>query len=66
MEDATSVSDAPDLDAPNTKEEPTSGITVALRSYKEADVPRLHNLAMAIIDYRGHRVIVQSVLLGIL
>ncbi|KAL1157674.1 hypothetical protein V6Z11_A08G171600 [Gossypium hirsutum] len=36
------------------------------KAYQEADVPGLHNLAMAIIDYRGHRVVAQSVLPGIL
>ncbi|KAL3815048.1 hypothetical protein ACJIZ3_016316 [Penstemon smallii] len=36
------------------------------KAYQEADVPGLYNLAMAIIDYRGHRVIAQSVLPGIL
>ncbi|KAM7266178.1 hypothetical protein ACFE04_004075 [Oxalis oulophora] len=35
-------------------------------AYQEADVPGLYNLSMAIIDYRGHRVIAQSVLPGIL
>ncbi|KAL1547485.1 clustered mitochondria protein-like [Salvia divinorum] len=34
--------------------------------FQEADVPGLYNLAMAIIDYRGHRVVAQSVLPGIL
>lgn len=29
------------------------------KAYQEADVPGLHNLAMAIIDYRGHRVVAQ-------
>ncbi|KAG5042225.1 hypothetical protein JHK87_006140 [Glycine soja] len=33
------------------------------KAYQEADVPGLYNLAMAIIDYKGHRV---SVLPGIL
>ncbi|CAH2080623.1 unnamed protein product [Thlaspi arvense] len=32
------------------------------KAYQEADVPGLYNLAMAIIDYRGHRVVAQSVL----
>ncbi|OMO69795.1 Tetratricopeptide-like helical [Corchorus capsularis] len=36
------------------------------KAYQEADVPGLHTLAMAIIDYRGHRVVAQSVLPGIL
>ncbi|XP_022732840.1 clustered mitochondria protein-like [Durio zibethinus] len=36
------------------------------KAYQEADVAGLHNLAMAIIDYRGHRVVAQSVLPGIL
>ncbi|XP_021280285.1 clustered mitochondria protein [Herrania umbratica] len=36
------------------------------KAYQEANVPGLHNLAMAIIDYRGHRVVAQSVLPGIL
>ncbi|XP_047315734.1 clustered mitochondria protein isoform X2 [Impatiens glandulifera] len=36
------------------------------RAYQEADVPGLYNLAMAIIDFRGHRVVAQSVLPGIL
>ncbi|KAK4481774.1 hypothetical protein RD792_012685 [Penstemon davidsonii] len=36
------------------------------KAYQEADVPGLCNLAMAIIDYRGHRVVAQSVLLGLL
>ncbi|KAJ0094576.1 hypothetical protein Patl1_17251 [Pistacia atlantica] len=36
------------------------------KAYQEADVPGLYNLAMAIIDYRGHRVVAQSVLPGIL
>lgn len=29
------------------------------KAYQEADVPGLHTLAMAIIDYRGHRVVAQ-------
>ncbi|KAL6495668.1 hypothetical protein OROGR_030231 [Orobanche gracilis] len=36
------------------------------RAYQEVDVSGLYNLAMAIIDYRGHRVVAQSVLPGIL
>ncbi|KAH0784381.1 hypothetical protein KY290_003979 [Solanum tuberosum] len=36
------------------------------KAYQEADVHGLYNLAMAIIDYRGHRVVAQSVLPGIL
>ncbi|KAK3009870.1 hypothetical protein RJ639_011214 [Escallonia herrerae] len=36
------------------------------RAYLEADVPGLYSLAMAMIDYRGHRVVAQSVLPGIL
>ncbi|CAH9122850.1 unnamed protein product [Cuscuta epithymum] len=36
------------------------------KAYQEADVPGLYSLAMAIIDYRGYRVIAQSVLPGIL
>nr|GMD71805.1 clustered mitochondria protein [Ipomoea batatas] len=31
------------------------------KAYQEADVPGLYNLAMAIIDYRGHRVVAQVV-----
>lgn len=29
------------------------------KAYQEADVQGLYNLAMAIIDYRGHRVVAQ-------
>ncbi|KAL4198222.1 hypothetical protein AMTRI_Chr03g139130 [Amborella trichopoda] len=36
------------------------------KAYQEADVRGLHNLAMAIIDYRGHRVVAQSIIPGIL
>ncbi|XP_020265278.1 clustered mitochondria protein-like [Asparagus officinalis] len=36
------------------------------RAYQEADVPGLYNLAMAIVDYRGHRVVAQSIIPGIL
>ncbi|KAK4797948.1 hypothetical protein SAY86_030274 [Trapa natans] len=36
------------------------------KTYQGADIPGLHNLAMAIIDYKGHRVVAQSVLPGIL
>lgn len=36
------------------------------KAYQEADVSGLYNLAMAIIDFRGHRVVAQSVLPGIL
>ncbi|KAK4415429.1 Clustered mitochondria protein [Sesamum alatum] len=36
------------------------------KACQEVDVPGLYNLAMAIIDYRGHRVVAQSVLPGIL
>ncbi|XP_020207812.1 clustered mitochondria protein isoform X2 [Cajanus cajan] len=36
------------------------------KAYQEADVPGLYNLVVAIIDYRGHRVLAQSVLPGIL
>ncbi|KAK6933740.1 CLU domain [Dillenia turbinata] len=34
--------------------------------YQEANIPGLYHLAMAIIDYRGYRVVAQSVLPGIL
>lgn len=33
------------------------------KAYQEADVPGLYNLAMAIIDYRGHRLVAQVCLL---
>ncbi|PIA53471.1 hypothetical protein AQUCO_00900217v1 [Aquilegia coerulea] len=36
------------------------------KAYQEADVQGLYNLAMAIIDYRGHRVVAQSIIPGIL
>ncbi|KAJ6847343.1 clustered mitochondria protein-like [Iris pallida] len=36
------------------------------KAYQEADVPGLYNLAMAIIDYRGHRIVAQSIIPGIL
>ncbi|XP_019425362.1 PREDICTED: clustered mitochondria protein-like isoform X3 [Lupinus angustifolius] len=36
------------------------------KAYQEANVPGLYNLALAIIDYRGQRVVAQSVLPGIL
>ncbi|OQU85516.1 hypothetical protein SORBI_3004G260100 [Sorghum bicolor] len=36
------------------------------KAYQEADVSGLYNLAMAIIDYRGHRVVAQSIIPGIL
>ncbi|KAK8914116.1 Clustered mitochondria protein [Platanthera zijinensis] len=36
------------------------------KAYQEADVPGLFNLAMAIIDYHGHRVVGQSIIPGIL
>ncbi|WVZ73943.1 hypothetical protein U9M48_022192 [Paspalum notatum var. saurae] len=36
------------------------------KAYQEADISGLYNLAMAIIDYRGHRVIAQSIIPGIL
>ncbi|PKA56552.1 Clustered mitochondria protein [Apostasia shenzhenica] len=36
------------------------------KAYQEADVPGLYNLAMAIVDYRGHRVVAQSIIPGIL
>ncbi|KAL6974080.1 hypothetical protein U1Q18_028262 [Sarracenia purpurea var. burkii] len=36
------------------------------KTYQEADVSGLYNLAMAIIDCKGHRVVAQSVLPGIL
>lgn len=29
------------------------------KAYQEADVPGIYNLAMAIVDYRGHRVVAQ-------
>lgn len=29
------------------------------KAYQESDIPGLYNLAMAIIDYRGHRVVAQ-------
>lgn len=32
------------------------------KAYQEADVPGLYNLAMAIVDYRGHRVVAQVLL----
>jgi protein TIF31 len=32
------------------------------KAYQEADVPGLYNLAMAIIDYRGFRVVAQVVI----
>ncbi|KAG8072136.1 hypothetical protein GUJ93_ZPchr0006g40761 [Zizania palustris] len=36
------------------------------KAYQEADITGLYNLAMAIIDYRGHRVVAQSIIPGIL
>ena len=36
------------------------------KAYQGADVPGLYNLVMATTDYRGHRVVAQSVLPGIL
>ncbi|KAL5676009.1 hypothetical protein ACJX0J_012140, partial [Zea mays] len=36
------------------------------KAYQEADVSGLHNLAMAIVDYRGHKVVAQSIIPGIL
>ncbi|XP_062222196.1 clustered mitochondria protein-like [Phragmites australis] len=36
------------------------------KAYQEADILGLYNLAMAIIDYRGHRVVAQSIIPGIL
>ncbi|XP_042414071.1 clustered mitochondria protein-like [Zingiber officinale] len=36
------------------------------KAYQEADVSGLHNLAMAIVDYRGYRVVAQSIIPGIL
>ncbi|CAA6661589.1 unnamed protein product [Spirodela intermedia] len=36
------------------------------KAYQEAGVPGLYNLAMAIIDYRGYRVVAQSIIPGIL
>ncbi|XP_026663446.1 clustered mitochondria protein-like isoform X2 [Phoenix dactylifera] len=36
------------------------------KAYQEADVPGLYNLAMVIIDYRGYRVVAQSIIPGIL
>jgi protein TIF31 len=35
------------------------------KAYQEADVPGLYNLAMAIIDYRGFRVVAQVIYLYI-
>ncbi|KAL6974079.1 hypothetical protein U1Q18_028261 [Sarracenia purpurea var. burkii] len=35
------------------------------KAYQEADVSGLYNLVMAIIDYKGHRVVAESVLPGI-
>ncbi|CAN6280189.1 unnamed protein product [Urochloa humidicola] len=36
------------------------------KAYQEADISGLYNLAMAIVDYRGHRVVAQSIIPGIL
>ncbi|KAJ0988140.1 hypothetical protein J5N97_006496 [Dioscorea zingiberensis] len=36
------------------------------KAFQHADVPGLYNLAMAIIDYRGHRIVAQSIIPGIL
>ncbi|KAM0941489.1 putative clustered mitochondria protein [Dioscorea sansibarensis] len=36
------------------------------KAFQEADVPGLYNLAMAIIDHRGYRVVAQSIIPGIL
>lgn len=36
------------------------------KAYQEADISGLHNLAMAIIDYRGHRVVAQVVIFSFL
>lgn len=35
------------------------------KAYQEADVPGLYNLAMAIVDYRGHRVVAQVHILSV-
>ncbi|KAL5549761.1 hypothetical protein UlMin_004992 [Ulmus minor] len=60
--------------APETQPSETEQATYAsanndlkgTKAYQEANVPGLYNLAMAIVDYRGHRVVAQSVLPGIL
>ncbi|WOL17203.1 clustered mitochondria protein-like [Canna indica] len=36
------------------------------KAYQEVDIPGLYNLAMAIVDYRGYRVVAQSIIPGIL
>lgn len=36
------------------------------KAYNTADIPGLYTLAMAIVDYRGHRVVAQSIIPGIL
>lgn len=35
------------------------------KAYQEADISGLYNLAMAIIDYRGHRVVAQVCIINI-
>lgn len=35
------------------------------KAYQEADISGLYNLAMAIIDYRGHRVVAQVCIVNI-
>ncbi|KAD5802797.1 hypothetical protein R6Q59_023791 [Mikania micrantha] len=68
--EAESVSDAPSEAQLAESEQATYASSnndlKGTKAYQEADVPGLYNLAMAIVDYRGHRVVAQSVLPGIL
>ncbi|KAA8520267.1 hypothetical protein F0562_014523 [Nyssa sinensis] len=74
MEDLNNVMDlAPDVPAETQLAESEQATYASAnndltgtKAYQEADVPGLYNLAMAIIDYRGHRLVAQSVLPGIL
>uniref|UniRef100_A0A1D1Z9L5 Clustered mitochondria protein homolog n=1 Tax=Anthurium amnicola TaxID=1678845 RepID=A0A1D1Z9L5_9ARAE len=73
-EDSHDVSDSPSDSATEAQMPDSEQATYAsanndlkgTKAYQEADVPGLYNLAMAIIDYRGYRVVAQSIIPGIL
>ncbi|KAH9621361.1 hypothetical protein KSS87_005683 [Heliosperma pusillum] len=66
IEPSDATSEVPFVDTEQATYASANNDLKGTKAYQEADVPGLYNLAMAIIDYRGHRVVAQSVLPGIL
>ncbi|CAI5473672.1 unnamed protein product, partial [Closterium sp. Yama58-4] len=65
-EDTATAAAAPVTEAEQATYASSNNDLKGTMAVNNADIPGLYSLAMAIVDYRGHRVIAQSIIPGIL